>query len=82
MSTIFQFQFNPALSRIAGCRTPLVRCSIYENKQAGERRNAMLTMGLSRPWPDAIETLTGTRKMDASAMLEYFAHWTNGWTIN
>jgi peptidyl-dipeptidase A len=73
MAHIFQFQFHRALSRIADCHTPLVHCSIYENKQAGDRLNAMLAMGLSRPWPDAIETLTGSREMDASALLEYFA---------
>jgi peptidyl-dipeptidase A len=73
MSHIFQFQFHRALSRIADCNTPLIHCSIYESKKAGERLNAMLAMGLSRPWPDAIETLTGSRKMDASALLEYFA---------
>lgn len=32
----------------------------------------MLSLGLSKPWPDAMEVLTGTRKMDASAILEYF----------
>jgi peptidyl-dipeptidase A len=30
-------------------------------------------MGLSRPWPDALEKLAGTRQMDASAMRSYFA---------
>jgi peptidyl-dipeptidase A len=30
-------------------------------------------MGVSRPWPDAMEALTGERKMDATAMLDYFA---------
>ena len=32
----------------------------------------MLEMGQSRPWPDALEALTGERKMDATAMLDYF----------
>lgn len=32
----------------------------------------MLSMGSSKPWPDALEVLTGTRKMDAGAILEYF----------
>jgi peptidyl-dipeptidase A len=30
-------------------------------------------MGASRPWPDALEALTGQRQMDADAMAEYFA---------
>lgn len=29
-------------------------------------------MGSSRPWPDAMEVLTGQRVMDASGLLEYF----------
>jgi peptidyl-dipeptidase A len=33
----------------------------------------MLEMGRSRPWPDALEALTGERRLDASAILEYFA---------
>lgn len=32
----------------------------------------MLQMGSSRPWPDAMEVLTGQRQMDASGLLEYF----------
>lgn len=32
----------------------------------------MLSMGASRPWPDALEVLTGERKMDAGGLLEYF----------
>jgi len=33
----------------------------------------MMEMGASRPWPDALEALTGQRQMDAGAMAEYFA---------
>ena len=33
----------------------------------------MLAMGASQPWPDALEALTGERKMDATAILDYFA---------
>ena len=33
----------------------------------------MLKMGLSKPWPDALEALTGSRQMDATAILDYFA---------
>lgn len=32
----------------------------------------MLSIGSSKPWPDALEVLTGTRKMNAGAILEYF----------
>jgi peptidyl-dipeptidase A len=73
LAHILQFQFHRALSQAAGCSGPLHRCSIYESQEAGKRLNAMLTMGLSRPWPDALEALTGSRQMDASAILDYFA---------
>ena len=73
LAHILQFQFHRALARAAGCTTPLHRCSIYDNKEAGKRLNAMLSMGQSQPWQDALFTLTGSRKMDATAMLEYFA---------
>jgi peptidyl-dipeptidase A len=34
---------------------------------------AMLAMGSSEPWPDALEAIAGTRQMDAAALVEYFA---------
>jgi peptidyl-dipeptidase A len=73
LAAILQFQFHRALSKIAGCTTPLHRCSIYESKEAGRRLDAMLKMGLSKPWPDALEALTGSRQMDATAIIDYFA---------
>jgi peptidyl-dipeptidase A len=73
LADILQFQFHRALSRIAGCTSPLYSCSIYGNKEAGARLNAMLSMGLSRPWPEALNALTGEKQMDATAILEYFA---------
>jgi peptidyl-dipeptidase A len=33
----------------------------------------MLALGMSKPWPEAYATLTGSKKADAKAMLEYFA---------
>jgi hypothetical protein len=33
----------------------------------------MLAPGASKPWPDALEALTGERRIDAGALLEYFA---------
>jgi peptidyl-dipeptidase A len=73
LADILQFQFHRALSKTAGCTTPLHRCSIYESKQAGQRLNNMLTMGVSRPWQEALATLTDSNEMDASAILDYFA---------
>ena len=73
LADILQFQFHRALSQIAGCREPLHRCSVYDNREAGRRLNAMLEMGLSRPWPQALAALTGQSQMDATAIRDYFA---------
>jgi peptidyl-dipeptidase A len=73
LAEILQFQFHRALSKAAGCTSPLHRCSIYDSKEAGSRLNAMLSMGQSRPWQEALETLTGSKQMDASAIIDYFA---------
>jgi peptidyl-dipeptidase A len=73
MAAILQFQFHRALAAAAGCHEPLHRCSIYGNQEAGKRLNAMLEMGQSRPWPEALAALTGERKMDATAIVDYFA---------
>lgn len=68
-----QFQFHKSLCETAGYDGPLHRCTIYKNKAAGKRLQAMMEMGKSRPWPDAMQALTGQRELDAGALLEYFA---------
>ena len=73
LAHILQFQFHRALCEVAGVEGPLHRCSIFGSLAAGERLNAMLEMGASRPWPDALEVVTGQREMDATAILDYFA---------
>jgi peptidyl-dipeptidase A len=72
LSYILQFQLHRAACEMAGWTGPLHRCSIYGNKEVGRRLEAMLAMGRSRPWPDALEAFTGSRQMDASALVEYF----------
>jgi peptidyl-dipeptidase A len=73
LAHVLQFQFHRALAKTAGCTAPLHRCSIYGNAEAGKRLKAMMEMGASKPWPDALEVLTGQREMDATAMADYFA---------
>ncbi len=73
LAHILQFQFHRALCEAAGYEGPLNRCSIYGNAEAGRRLAMMLEMGMSKPWPDALEALTGQREMDATAILDYFA---------
>jgi peptidyl-dipeptidase A len=73
LADILQFQFHRALAKIAGCTDPLEQCSIYDNKEAGKRFAQMLALGASKPWAEALATLTGDKEMDASALTDYFA---------
>jgi peptidyl-dipeptidase A len=72
LARIYQFQFHRGLCKAAGHQGPLHTCSIYGNKAAGEKLKAMLKLGASRPWPEAMEVITGQREADASALIEYF----------
>ncbi len=73
LAHILQFQFHKSLCEIAGDNGPVHRCSIYGNKEAGAKLNTMLEMGQSKPWPEALAAVTGTKEMDANAVLDYFA---------
>ncbi len=73
LARIYQFQFHRALCKAAGHKGSLDTCSIYGNKEAGTKLMTMLSMGASRPWPEALAALSGETRGDASAMLEYFA---------
>jgi peptidyl-dipeptidase A len=72
LARVLQFQFYEAACQQAGWTGPLHRCTVYGNEEVGRRLNAMLEMGRSRPWPDALEAFTGTRQMDGSSMVHYF----------
>ncbi len=69
---ILQFQFHRALCKASGHKGPLHECSIYGSKAAGDKLKAMLSLGASKPWPDALEAMTGERQMDAEALVSYF----------
>ncbi len=73
LADILQFQFHRALAREVGASGPLHRASIYGSKEAGRRLATTLEMGASREWPDALEALTGDRRMESKGLLEYFA---------
>ncbi|MCL6730358.1 M2 family metallopeptidase [Sphingomonas hankyongi] len=73
LARVLQFQFYKAACDMSGWQGPLHRCSFYGNKQVGQRLDAMLKIGASRPWPDALEAFTGTREISGKPMLEYFA---------
>jgi peptidyl-dipeptidase A len=73
LARVLQFQFYQAACQQAGWTGPLHRCSVYGNKAVGEKLNAMLAMGTSKPWPEALKAFTGTDQMSGKAMLAYFA---------
>ncbi|MBX5483416.1 MAG: M2 family metallopeptidase [Myxococcaceae bacterium] len=72
LARILQFQFHRALCRAAGFKGPLYECSIFGNKKAGAKLKAMLALGASKPWPEALYAISGERQMDATALLDYF----------
>jgi peptidyl-dipeptidase A len=72
MARIYQFQFYRAMCRAAGYTGPLNRCSVFGSKPAGDKLQAMLALGQSKPWPEAMKAMTGEDRIDASAMVEYF----------
>lgn len=73
LARILQFQFYKAACDAAGWKGPLHRCSFYGNQKVGAKLNAMLELGASKPWPDALQAFTGKREIDGSAMISYFA---------
>ncbi|OGR60132.1 MAG: peptidyl-dipeptidase [Elusimicrobia bacterium GWA2_69_24] len=73
LAHVLEFQFYRSLCRQSGYQGPLHRCSFYGDKKAGDSLQKMMALGISRPWPDALEAMTGSRKMDAGAVAEYFA---------
>jgi peptidyl-dipeptidase A len=72
LARVLQFQFYRAMCREAGHTGPLYRCSFFGSKAAGARLARMLDAGQSRPWQETLYAMTGERRMDAGAMLEYF----------
>ena len=73
LARLLQFQFYQSACEIAGWQGPLHRCSFYGNREVGEKLNAMLASGRSRPWPEALEAFTGSREMHGAAVVAYFA---------
>jgi peptidyl-dipeptidase A len=73
LARIYQFQFHRALCDASGSSAPLDRCSIHDSKEAGAKLATMLSLGASKPWPDAMEAIGAGRRADAGPMLTYFA---------
>jgi peptidyl-dipeptidase A len=72
LAHIYQFQFHRAACAQIGWKGPLHRCSVYGEKEMGKKFNAMLEMGASQPWPQAMAAFTGETRADASAVADYF----------
>ncbi|RED48651.1 M2 family metallopeptidase [Aestuariispira insulae] len=72
LAHIMQFQLFEKACTLAGQGGDLTQCSLFGNKEVGRQLTAMLEMGASKPWPDALEKFTGSRQMDAGPMLAYF----------
>lgn len=72
LARILQFQFHKGLCAAAGHKGPLHQCSIYGSKEAGDKLQAMMKLGSSRPWPEALALVSGENRMDAGALLEYY----------
>jgi len=72
LARILQFQMHRGLCKAAGHKGPIHTCSIFGNQIAGDKLKQMLAMGASKPWPEALAVVTGEKKMDAKAILEYY----------
>ncbi|CAL4122237.1 unnamed protein product [Meganyctiphanes norvegica] len=70
--TVLQFQFLEVLCEEAGHFGPLHTCDIYGSTEAGEKLASVLSLGSSLPWQDALEKMTGGRKMSTKPLLKYF----------
>ncbi len=73
LARFLQYQFHRALCKAAGHTGPIDTCSIYGNKAAGEKLQAMLKLGASKPWPVALASVSGETSIDPGALLEYYA---------
>ncbi|XP_009882130.1 PREDICTED: angiotensin-converting enzyme [Charadrius vociferus] len=72
VSFVIQFQFHQALCEAAGHKGPLHTCDIYQSKEAGKILGEALKLGFSKPWPEAMELITGQPNMSANALMSYF----------
>ena len=73
LARILQFQLQRSLCQVAGHEGELQACSLYGSEEAGEPFWALLEKGKSQPWQDTLEQFSGTREMDATAIIDYFA---------
>uniref|UniRef100_A0A672V5V3 Angiotensin-converting enzyme n=1 Tax=Strigops habroptila TaxID=2489341 RepID=A0A672V5V3_STRHB len=70
--TIYQFQFQEALCKAANHTGPLHTCDITNSRAAGRKLRQLLELGRSKPWTQALESITGEKYMNAEPLLQYF----------
>ena len=73
LARIMQYQFHEALCNEINFDGYLHECSIYGNKEAGEKIISTMAMGESLPWQEAFENLTGSRELSGKSILNYYA---------
>ena len=73
LASIMQYQFHEALCNLIDYDGYLHECSIYGNKEAGDKIITTMAMGQSLPWQDAFENLTGSRQLSGKSILNYYA---------
>jgi len=56
----------------AGHTGPLIKCNFYQSTRAGAKLKTFLEVGASKPWPEILQILTGSSRLDVKPMLEYF----------
>ena len=73
LASIMQYQFHEALCNLIDYDGYLHECSIYGNKEAGDRIISTMAMGQSLPWQEAFENLTGSRQLSGKSIMNYYA---------
>ncbi len=73
LASIMQYQFHEALCNLIDYDGYLHECSVYGNKEAGDRIITTMAMGQSLPWQDAFENLTGSRQLSGKSIMNYYA---------
>ena len=73
LASIMQYQFHEALCNLIDYDGYLHECSIYGNKEAGDKIISTMAMGQSLPWQDAFENLTGSRQLSGKSIMNYYA---------
>lgn len=76
VSYILQFQFHEYLC-MQTCQytdvRPLHECDLYDHREAGDILRQGLSLGASKPWPEVLEIMAGTRELSGSSIKRYFA---------